>query len=130
VPIWVGGEGRFAQRRAAVHGDAWFPYFVRITPAELSRGFDSVRRYAGEVGRDPAQIALACCLPIELTERDVPQEKDYLKGSIPQVTQALRAFQQIGVCHVGLQFMLPHWPERQEQIARFAEQALPELRSP
>jgi probable F420-dependent oxidoreductase len=129
VPIWVGGEGKFAQRRAAAHGDAWFPYFVRITPAELGRAFDDVRRYAREAGRDPEEIALACCLPVELTDQDVPQEEDYLRGSISQVTRALRAFQQIGVSHLGLQFMVPHWPERKEQIARFAEQALRELQT-
>jgi probable F420-dependent oxidoreductase len=37
IPIWVGGEGKAAQRRAARHGDAWFPYFPRITPDESLR---------------------------------------------------------------------------------------------
>jgi alkanesulfonate monooxygenase SsuD/methylene tetrahydromethanopterin reductase-like flavin-dependent oxidoreductase (luciferase family) len=27
IPIWVGGEGQRAQRRAARYGDAWFPGF-------------------------------------------------------------------------------------------------------
>jgi hypothetical protein len=31
--------------------------------------------------------------------------------------------------HVALQFMVPKWPERKEQIARFAEEALPALAS-
>ncbi len=26
IPIWVGGEGTHAQRRAAKYGDAWFPF--------------------------------------------------------------------------------------------------------
>jgi len=128
VPIWVGGEGKLAQRRAGTYGDAWFPYFVRITPAELAKRFDNVRRCAREAGRDPEQIAFACCLPIELTARDVAQEEDYLKGSIPQVSEALNKFKQIGVIHIGLQFMISHWPERQEQIERFAQEALPALR--
>ena len=129
IPIWVGGEGKLAQRRAGTYGDAWFPYFVRITPAELAKRFDNVRRYAREAGRDPGQIAFACCLPIELTATDVPQEEDYLKGSIAQVTEALNKFKQIGVIHIGLQFMISHWPERKEQIERFANEALPALRS-
>ena len=29
---------------------------------------------------------------------------------------------------MGLQFMVPHYPERQEQIERFAKEALPVLR--
>jgi probable F420-dependent oxidoreductase len=129
IPIWVGGEGKLAQRRAGTYGDAWFPYFVRITPAELAKRFENVRRYAREAGRDPDRITFACCLPIELTAADVPQEEDYLKGSIAQVTEALKKFKQIGVTHIGLQFMIAHWPERKEQIERFAKEALPALRN-
>jgi probable F420-dependent oxidoreductase len=128
IPIWVGGEGEPAQRRAAAYGDAWFPYFVRITPRELVRRFDNVRRLAAEGGRSPDQIRLSCCLPIELTKDPVPQEEDRLVGNPEQVAAALRAFKQIGVEHIGLQFMVPHWPERREQIARFAREVMPALR--
>lgn len=129
IPIWVGGEGARAQRRAALHGDAWFPYFVRITPRELGTRFDNVRRWAAESRRDPDRIALTCCLPIELTREPVPQEEDQLKGSPDQLVAALRAFARTGVQHIALQFMVPHWPERQEQIERFAREVLPALRS-
>ena len=129
VPIWVGGEGKYAQRRAARYGDAWFPYFVRITPVELAARFQYVREIASEAGRSPDELALACCLPIELTPKDAHQEEDYLKGSIEQVSDRLKMFQKAGVTHIGLQFMIPHYPERQEQIERFAKEALPGLRS-
>ena len=125
IPIWVGGEGKAAQRRAGQYGDAWFHYFVRVTPAELRRRFDNVRAEAKKAGRDPGDIALTCCLPIELTPDDVPQEEDYLKGSINQVSAAIQKFIEVGVIHIGLQFMVPHYPERQEQIERFAKEALP-----
>jgi len=128
IPIWVGGEGTHAQRRAAKYGDAWFPYFVRITPRELAAKFDSVRRLAAEAGRDPDQIRLTCCLPIELTPEPVPQEEDRLRGTPEQVAESLGAFQRVGVQHVALQFMVPRWPERREQIERFASEALPALR--
>jgi probable F420-dependent oxidoreductase len=129
VPIWVGGEGKYAQRRAGRYGDAWFPYFVRITPAELAARFEYVRKIARDAGRRPDELTLACCLPIELTPEDAQQEEDYLKGSIEQVSDRLRMFQKVGVTHIGLQFMIPHYPERQEQIERFAIEALPALRS-
>jgi probable F420-dependent oxidoreductase len=129
IPIWVGGEGTVAQRRAGRHGDAWFPYFVRITPKELAARFENVRRCAREAGRDPGEITFACCLPVELTPRAILQEENYLKGSIEQVTDAVRKFQQVGVTHLGLQFMIPHYPEREQQIERFAKEALPALRT-
>jgi probable F420-dependent oxidoreductase len=128
VPIWVGGEGKPAQRRAAQYGDAWFPYFVRITPHELRARFENVRKEAEKAGRNPNEIAFACCLPIELTPNDAPQEDDHLKGSIPQVTAAIQKFIDVGVIHIGLQFMIPHYPERLEQIERFAKEALPALK--
>jgi probable F420-dependent oxidoreductase len=127
VPIWVGGEGKPAQRRAGVYGDAWFPYFVRITPEELARRFENVRAEAKKAGRNPDDITFACCLPIELTQRDAPQQEDYLKGSVEQVAEAIKKFISVGVTHIGLQFMIPHYPERQEQIERFAKKALPAL---
>lgn len=130
LPIWVGGEGAPAQRRAARYGDAWFPYFVRIAPRELAVRFDNVRRWAREAGRDPARIGLSCCLPIELTSEPMPQQEGRLRGSAEQLTVALRAYGQIGVEHLALQFMVPRWPERRDQIERFAREVMPALRNP
>src|SRR3972149_464732 len=75
IPIWVGGEGARAQRRAAAYGDAWFPYFVRITPQELARRFENVRRWAAEGGRNPDQVNLNCCLPIEVSTQPAAQDE-------------------------------------------------------
>lgn len=127
IPIWVGGEGARARRRAARYGDAWFPYFVRITPRELAARFDDVRRWAREAGRHPEGIRLTCCLPVELTPEPVPQEEDRLRGNPEQLTVALRGFQRAGVEHMALQFMVPRWPERREQIERFAREVMPAL---
>jgi probable F420-dependent oxidoreductase len=129
MPIWIGGEGPPAQRRAGKYGDAWFPYFVRITPRDLAARFENVRAEARKAGRDPNQLTLACCLPIELVSQNCPQEEDYVRGSIGQVTEAIKKFRDVGVAHLGLQFMVPHYPERQKQIERFATEALPILRN-
>lgn len=125
IPIWVGGEGARAQRRAGQLGDAWFPYFVRITPAELAARFDNVRQAAGQAGREPGEVALNCCLPIEVTERPVAQEQDRLAGTPEQLVEAVRHYERIGVEHLALQFMVPRWPQRVEQIERFAREVMP-----
>jgi len=129
VPIWVGGEGKFAQRRAGQFGDAWFPYFVKITPQRLVAGFANVRAEAKKAGRNPEEIELACCLPVEITPNAGPAITDYLKGSIEQVAERLKQFVAVGAIHIGLQFMIPHYPERQEQIEHFAKEALPALKA-
>jgi probable F420-dependent oxidoreductase len=128
IPIWVGGEGIHAQRRAARYGDAWFPYFVEITPAELRAGYDNVLRLAREAGRDPAQIQLTCCRQIEVTHEPVPQDQRHLRGTPEQLVEALQPYREIGVDHLALQFMVPRWPDRVEQIERFAREAMPLLR--
>ena len=120
IPIWCGGESRGAQRRAGVHGDAWFPYFARVTPAELAARFANVRRAAHDAGRDPDEIALHCCLSVEVTDEPVQQEPDRLRGTPEQVADALARFEDIGVQHVGLQFLVGRYPERLAQMERLA----------
>ena len=102
---------------------------MRVTPKELAAGFENVRVEAKKAGRDPDEVKLACCLPVELTATDVAPIEKYLKGSVEQVAERVRQFVDIGVVHIGLQFMIPHYPERREQIERFAREALPSLKA-
>jgi len=127
IPLWIGGEGRPAQRRAGRYGDAWFPYFVRIRPDELATRFDQVRDYAAAAGREATNLQLNCCLPIEVTQENKPQEPDRLVGTPAQLTEAITRFRDAGVEHLALQFMVPRWPERLEQMQRFAEETLPHI---
>lgn len=128
LPIWVGGEAKPARVRAGRYGDSWFPYFVRMTPGELKARFEDARTAAADAGRDPDTLTLNCCLPVEITETEVPQEPDRLRGTVDQVTEALSSYAEVGVGHVGLQFMVPRYPERIAQIEAFAA-ALPALKS-
>lgn len=128
LPIWVGGEAKPARRRAGRFGDAWFPYFVNITPDELRAAHDHVRAAADAAGRDPDSVALASCFAIEITDVDVPQDPGRLRGSPAQVAEALHAYERAGVQHAALQFKVPRWPDRLAQIEAFASKALPALR--
>lgn len=116
LPIWGGGESRAAQRRAGAHCDAWFPYFPRITPEELRRRYDHVRSCAERAGRDGDAVRLNCCLPAEVTEREVEQEPDRLCGTPEQLAEAIAAFEAIGVEHLALQFLVGRFPERLHQM--------------
>jgi hypothetical protein len=127
LPIWVGGEGPAAQKRAARYGDAWFPYFVRITPADLAARWKNVQRQADAAGRDPSEIVLNMNLPIWVTEEPVAQEGDVLRGTPEQLEAAIEPFRALGVRHLALQFMVPYYPERLVQIERFATTVLPRL---
>jgi probable F420-dependent oxidoreductase len=127
LPIWVGGEGRPARQRAGRYGDAWFPYFVEITPKELRTAHEDVRAAARAAGRDPDSVALTCCSAIEMTDHDVAQDDRRLRGSPRQLVEALRGYRQAGVQHVALQFTAPRWPDRRAQIHRFAAEVMASL---
>jgi probable F420-dependent oxidoreductase len=118
LPVWVGGESRGAQRRAGRFGDAWFPYFPRITPTELEQKFAHVRACAADAGRDPDGVALHLNLPVEVTDVDVEQEPDRLRGSPAQIADAVARFGEVGVEHLALQFLVGRFPERLAQMER------------
>lgn len=120
IPIWCGGESAGAQRRAGVHGDAWFPYFARVTPEELARRYERVQRAAADAGRDPDEVRLNCCLSVEVTGEPVEQEPDRLRGTPEQVADALERFAEVGVGHCALQFLVGRYPERLAQMERLA----------
>jgi alkanesulfonate monooxygenase SsuD/methylene tetrahydromethanopterin reductase-like flavin-dependent oxidoreductase (luciferase family) len=89
-----------------------------VTPEELTRRFDNVRRAAQDVGRDPDEVELNCCLSVEVTDEPVTQEPDRLSGTPEQVAEALVRFAEVGVRHVALQFLVGRYPERLEQMER------------
>jgi probable F420-dependent oxidoreductase len=121
LPIWIGGEAKVAQRRAGRVGDSWFPYFPRITPEDLLAKYDNVRRAADEAGRDPDDVALNCCLPVEITAEEVRQEPDLLRGTAEQVGDALARFRDVGVEHVALQFLVGRYPQRVAQMRNLSQ---------
>jgi alkanesulfonate monooxygenase SsuD/methylene tetrahydromethanopterin reductase-like flavin-dependent oxidoreductase (luciferase family) len=100
---------------------------VEITPEELGQGYEQVRQVATESGRAPEEVALACCRPIEVTREPVAQDPRTLRGTPEQLVEALRPYQALGVRHLALQFMAPRWPDRMEQIERFASEVMPHV---
>jgi probable F420-dependent oxidoreductase len=120
IPIWCGGESKGAQRRAGTYGDAWFPYFARVTPEELASRYANVREAAKAADRDPDDVTLNTCLSVEVTDEEVEQEPDVLRGTPEQIADALGRFEDIGVQHVALQFLVGRYPERLAQMERLA----------
>ena len=49
-PIWVAGRSDAAMRRAALHGDGWYPYL--FTVRRLRATNETVRKMADDAGRD------------------------------------------------------------------------------
>jgi probable F420-dependent oxidoreductase len=83
-PIWVGGNGPAAMRRAIAFGHGWdAPY---ADPEQLSEGIGRLRVLCGEAGRDPSSVALSV--------RGIPAER--------VDSQLLSAYGAVGVTDIGV----------------------------
>lgn len=123
-PIWTGGESELAIKRAAIDGDAWFPYFVNVTLEEFEAKAERLREVAEGVGR-AGEVDLCCCMAIDITEEPV-DDRDYtLEGPPAELRSVLKELEGIGVEHVALQFLKGRWPERKEKIEWFADEVMP-----
>ncbi|MEM7255587.1 MAG: LLM class F420-dependent oxidoreductase [Pseudomonadota bacterium] len=67
-PIWIGGEGPAARRRAGRYGDGWYPVgrnpqHPLDTVEQFRAGLADVHEQANAAGRDPSAIAVAMYAP-------------------------------------------------------------------
>lgn len=88
IPMLIGGASNAAVRRAAAHGDGYFPFvFPGQDPAvELPRLLNRVRREMLSFGRDPAKM--------EFTSggaRSLDEAKRFVHFGIHRLTVAIRA---------------------------------------
>lgn len=125
IPVWVGGNGPRAQRRAALYGDAWHPALWNLTPNEVASSFANVRRLAQEAGRDPQEIRLTAWAPVELRLKPPEHPEGGLVGTAEQLTETLKSYEAVGMEHVALNFLGGRLPERLAQWELFAREVLP-----
>jgi probable F420-dependent oxidoreductase len=111
-PIWIGGESTPALRRAARLGDVWFPIgynpkYPVATLKQLSEYIARVRRYAGEAGRNPADIAIAYSglMYSEGEAQTLPTgERRILTGTSKQIAGDIKAMKELGVSYLMFNF--------------------------
>jgi probable F420-dependent oxidoreductase len=94
-PIWVAGRSDAAMRRAAWHGDGWYPYLFTVRRIKASN--DTVRQMAAEAGRDLSRFHWGLNQPTAIGENS---------------QKAL----DVAVAHVGQRYVTPE--RSAEDIAR------------
>jgi probable F420-dependent oxidoreductase len=114
-PIWVGGTGRGALRRAVRYGDAWHPTSVPVRFL-TTRGMPQLRDVAAELDRPVP--ALAPRIKLRLTQRPLPEHARVAgEGTIEQIHADLAALADLGATHVVLDTTYPG--ERVRQPAEY-----------
>lgn len=141
-PVLIGGYVDAVLRRAGAVGDGWLTYFY--TPEAFTRGWEKVKAFAREAGRDPARLESTNQLAIYVgdsraqtsadmrhwlsTEWDVAAWSEStidhaVHGSVDECVEALRAHVATGVDRIVL---IPY-RYQPEQIERVAQEVLPRL---
>jgi probable F420-dependent oxidoreductase len=115
LPIWVGGEGLNAMRRAARVADAWYPIgsnnaHLLDTRSRLESGIAKLRQVTAEAGRDPAKMGVA--FRVKRYGAAVPDkanngERRLFSGSEADLIEDFRALKKMGVGAIDIDFGRP-----------------------
>jgi probable F420-dependent oxidoreductase len=135
-PIWVGGEGPAARRRAGRIGDGWYPTIRNPkepldTPEALAAALADVRGHAEAAGRDPAVIDVVLFAPgyslgTKAKHRD--GRRVTFTGSAEQIAGDARAYAAAGVCEVVVGFESNELQDALDRIEGLARDVMPLVR--
>lgn len=152
LPIWAGGNAPEVRRRAGELADGWLP--AVLSPDEVRRGVDDVRRAAEAAGRDPGTIEIAPQFVVSigrtreealrrfrasqlykhleslkgstLREQTGGYEDRNLIGSPTEICDRLDVYRKAGVTSVPAIFFVANTvPEIMESIELFGREVVP-----
>jgi probable F420-dependent oxidoreductase len=126
-PLWIGGEGPAALRRAARVGDAWYPIgsnnkHLYDTLPRLEAGIARLRKAVADAGRDPASVGV--CFRVKRYGAAVPPlasdgQRRLFSGSEADLIADLRALRDAGVGAIDIDFGRPTADEVIAEMRRF-----------
>jgi alkanesulfonate monooxygenase SsuD/methylene tetrahydromethanopterin reductase-like flavin-dependent oxidoreductase (luciferase family) len=120
IGIWLGVYGPRALRLTGRLADGWVPS-LRGDVTQLTEGSARLDEAAAEAGRDPADIRRVLNVSGQITDGD---RGGLLQGPVDQWVDDLT---DLAVDHGFDTFMF--WAEQPGQLARFAEEVIPAVRS-
>jgi probable F420-dependent oxidoreductase len=125
LPIWVGGNGPRAIRRACELGQGWLPSMVE--PEALDKGVKLLHETSERLGRStPPTMALSMPWAVRLHDPEAPPSRRPT-ASAAEVVSMLRQYQALGVDHISLAFPGPSAQVYLRQMELFAQYVLPEF---
>ncbi|MGI8608877.1 MAG: LLM class flavin-dependent oxidoreductase [Candidatus Dormibacteria bacterium] len=100
-PLWIGGNGIPAIKRAVAYGQGWMP--LHQTPLEMKAKVQRLREIAHQEGRDPGEVGVAVGCGLHFSEATGARpERDTLTGTAADIVEQLRRYQDAGVDEVRL----------------------------
>jgi probable F420-dependent oxidoreductase len=98
LPVWVGGKGDRALRRAAELGDGYLA--ISSTAEMLGQEVRRLHDFAHQRQRDPTELTVALIDGIAITETPLPADRNPLHGIPEQISEGLRALAAAGLDHL------------------------------
>ena len=129
LPIWIGGKGDRALRRAAQVGDGYIA--ISSDPATLRTEVARLHDVVTDAGRAPSDLTIALIDGISFTARPVDGPRPALHGTPEQVVEGLCAFADAGLEHLVAGVRLagdPTYVGATAALDQLATEVLPELR--
>ncbi len=128
-PIWIGGEGQVARRRAGRIGDGWYPTVrnprERIDrPDVFATALAEVHAHARAAGRDPTKIDVAIyanSLGFNAPRQDPEGRRLCFTGSADDIIEDVHTFARLGVRHILVGFESTDLQQSLDQVEQFTE---------
>ena len=134
-PIWVGGEGPAALRRAARIGNAWYPIgsnnqHLLDTLPRLKAGIAKLRKATTDAGRDAQSVEVAfrvkrygAAVPAKASDG----ERRLFSGSEADLIGDLRALRDMGVTAIDIDFGRPTADAVIAEMKRFRQAVIDKI---
>ena len=125
LPIWVGGMGAAAWRRAGRIGDGWIP--MGNDKAQYTEAIDTMRGAADATGRGDVAFDVGYMPPWAYLLGDAPEglPPAMLTGGPEDLAADIRAAREVGANTFHLKFRGRDLEEYLAQVELFAEQVVP-----
>jgi probable F420-dependent oxidoreductase len=98
IPVWIGGKGDRALRRAVRIGNGYFA--ISSDPALLRSEVARLRELAGEEGRDPSDITVALIEGMVVSSTPLGVDRSPLHGTPEQIVDGLSRYADAGLDHL------------------------------